>query len=104
MRPRAGGMRVMDDGRPRPSSRDPITHSPIHCISCLLFSRNQLWFIYVFASAREQFENGPLQQADSVRKTVRTAATGPMNGESGLVCASRPMASVWVHSPLCIAC
>jgi hypothetical protein len=32
--------------------------------------RNQLWFTYVLASTREQFQEGALAQADSVQKTV----------------------------------
>ena len=32
--------------------------------------RNQLWFIYVFSSAREQFQNGTQKQMDQVSQTV----------------------------------
>ena len=75
---------------PAVAARSLLPHSfPDPFLSCPLFSRNQLWFIYVFASAREQFENGPLQQADSVRKTVRRTTIEATKRTAGLcVCGS----------------
>lgn len=44
-------------------------------------SRNQLWFMYVFTSAREQFEAGPQQQADAMQNTVSQRQTRTMAAE-----------------------